>query len=59
MKKPIKILAFIRMNDAGFCEKVTWFKNPDDTKEVKKEPFKPSAVDILLMAKSKYGEAQL
>jgi hypothetical protein len=47
------------MNGKGYCEKVTWFKNADGTKEAKKEPFAPSAVDLLLMAKSKYGEAQL
>jgi hypothetical protein len=52
------ILAFVRFNSEGVCEKVTWLKNKAGVRAVK-EPYSPSPAILKDMASTKYGEVTL
>lgn len=57
MFKPI--ISFIRFNDAGGVEKVTWYKRSDGSKYLEIEPFKAGKMDIAMMMESPYLEAHV
>lgn len=54
-----KIMSFIRFNDAGGVEKVSWYKRSDGSKYSEIEPFKAGKMDIALMLESPYLEAHV
>lgn len=51
--------SFIRFNDSGNCEKVSWFKNASGEKFSEVEPFKPGTIELSIMAQSKSGQAYI
>lgn len=53
------IHSFIRFNQEGTVEKVSWFKTQDGNKEAIKTPFKPGAIELQQMAMSQYGEISI
>jgi len=58
MKTKKLIFSFLRINEKGTFEKVSWFFN-ESKKEVTKEPYKPSNTELNKLFESKYTEINL
>lgn len=52
-------MKFIRFNNKGAVELVTWTKAQSGEKQVNIEPFSPGAIELAIMAQSKHAQAYM
>lgn len=54
-----QIYSFIRLNDSGSVEKVTWTKRTDGSKYSSVEPYNPELSELQAMARNQYFELRI